>query len=151
MKNLKKISLLVFSLFAFSIYAQSPELINELNQEQILLLEESITTIKSNRDSFKSNFTSEQKAILKDKSISRIDRWIKLETTFTEAQKAQYQENKERAKASRVAFRKSLTLEQKAKLKTYRSKMKSLTKAEIKKIKKQIPELIQQRKAALGM
>ena len=82
--------------------------------------------MKTNRDAFKSTLTTEQLAILKDKTISKSEIRAKLMSTFTSAQKDLVRNQQIRLRKTRDNFRKTLTGEQRKILKERIDKSRKL-------------------------
>lgn len=151
MKTNKKIWVLLgITLLIMNISsAQNAELIETLNIEQIKLLDKSMKVIQKNREAFKTLLNDEQKAILKNKSTPRKERMTQLKAALNPNQLSVYEANRAEAKESRIAFRKSLSKEQRDKIKLARENgtHKPNNRAE----KKLLMEKIAARKMALGI
>jgi vacuolar-type H+-ATPase subunit H len=72
--------------------------------------------MKANREAFKASLTAEQLAILKDRSLTREQQQAALVATFSDAQKAILNENREKAKSLKEEFKTTLTKEQRQQL-----------------------------------
>lgn len=138
----------IVTLMISSISAQNGALIETLNLEQINFLETSQKVIKENRQEFKKLLNEEQKALLKDKTITRKDRMSQLKSTLNADQLNVYATNREEDKKSRQAFRKSLTKEQREMLKKANEAHRN-NKSFGKTQKKQLSEKIVARKKML--
>lgn len=93
-------------------------------QEQIQIRIAHCENLKPKRKAFRATLSDEQKAIKKDKTLSRKEKKAKLAPTLTAEQKAMKDEIKTIVKAQRKEFRASLTDEQKKQLKERRQTRK---------------------------
>ncbi|MEY4085237.1 MAG: hypothetical protein RL074_1024 [Bacteroidota bacterium] len=118
MKSITTILIITITLFLGSTktFAQEKELKENLTVEQQKLLQEQRDVMKANREAFKASLTAEQLAILKDGSLTREQQQAALVATFSDAQKAILNENREKAKALKEEFKTTLTKEQRQQL-----------------------------------
>ena len=151
MKTIKNIWLLLglTMLIVNTLSAQNAELIETLNIEQIKLLDNSSKIIKENRKEFQLLLSKEQKALLRNGTIARKERMLQLKSTLSLDQLRVFEANRAEDKASRRAFRRSLTPEQHLTLKTARQKGNSRPRT--RKEKDLLSEKIILRKKELGV
>ena len=118
MKSITTILTITITLFLGSTktFAQEKELKENLTVEQQKLLQEQRDVMKANREAFKASLTAEQLTILKDRSLTREQQQAALVATFSDAQKAILNENREKAKALKEEFKTTLTKEQRQQL-----------------------------------
>jgi hypothetical protein len=126
MKTLKTPFLSLLLLF-FALYVKaqettienSPKLerLESLSQEQKALLKERREIIKSLRADFKASLTEAQSAILKNDSMEKRERRKAFVASLTEAQRSLYRVMREGVHQSRGAYHKSLSKDQKDKIK----------------------------------
>jgi murein L,D-transpeptidase YcbB/YkuD len=118
MKSITTILIITITLFLGSTktFAQEKELKENLTVEQQKLLQEQRDVMKANREAFKASLTAEQLTILKDRSLTREQQQAALVATFSDAQKAILNENREKAKALKEEFKTTLTKEQRQQL-----------------------------------
>ena len=142
-KNLWVLTLLI----ANTISAQSVELIETLNIEQIRLLDKSSKIIKENRHEFRALLNEEQKALLRDESFPRRERMAQLKASLSADQLNIFQANRMEDKESRKAFRRSLSPEQHTILKE--AKKRGTHRPSTKEERKKLLEKIKERKKLL--
>ena len=135
-------------LIANTLSAQNAELIETLNIEQIKLLDNSSKIMKENRKEFQLLLSKEQKALLRNETIARKERMLQLKSTLSLDQLRVFEANRAEDKASRRAFRRSLTPEQHLILKTARQK--GTSRPRTRKEKDLLNEKIILRKKELG-
>jgi hypothetical protein len=116
------LSVSFFSLMLFntSILAQDSSfslIQKELTQEQRDLLQKEKEVMKTNREAFKASLTSQQLAILRDKTISKNEIRKLLVASFSRNQKSMVNSQQISLRKTRDNFRKTLTSEQRKMLK----------------------------------
>jgi vacuolar-type H+-ATPase subunit H len=118
MKSINTLFLIAFTLLISNsnVLAQNKEPLDNLTVEQQKLLQGQREIMKANREVFKASLTTEQLAILKDRTLNKEQQHAALVATFTEAQKSILSENRERAKTLKEEFRTTLTKEQRQQL-----------------------------------
>lgn len=128
MKSIKKLlfNLLLLVLFTFSAYTfaqenedASKKYISELTAKQLQLLKEQQVLIDKAKVIFKENLTQEQLATLNDRSISKDQRAKFLKQSLSLKQRKIISTNRELLRTKRVDFRKSLSKQQKVKLRQF--------------------------------
>lgn len=122
MKILKTLFLLVFSLNGLaqeSSQINNPKLerLESLSQEQKVLLKERREIIKSLRADFKASLNETQSAILKNDSMDKRKRRKTFIESLTKEQRALYRAMREEVHQSRGDYHKSLSEDQKRKIK----------------------------------
>ena len=110
-------SLMLFNAVVFAQDSSFNLIQKELPQQQRNLLQQEKEVMISNREAFKTSLTSEQLAILNDKTISKNEIRRRLVATFSISQKDMVKNQQISLRKTRDNFRKTLTGEQRKMLK----------------------------------
>lgn len=129
MKTLRITTIAIFSLlstvaFAGKDCADKIRNADLFTPEQIQMKIDQCNELKADKEAFRNSLSAEQKAIMKNKEVSRKERKAQLKTTLSPEQHELKRKIKAKRKAQKIAFKKTLTPAQKKQLRARRKARK---------------------------
>ncbi|SEC17643.1 hypothetical protein SAMN04489761_2297 [Tenacibaculum sp. MAR_2009_124] len=135
MKRIKGLWIFILALFisVFNVYSQDNIEGLNLSEKQQQLLQTQKELIKNNREAFKASLTSEQRTILKNKTLSKAERQTALKRTLSSSQKNIITRNTAIVKKAKTKFRATLTPKQKELIRKRQSKNRGGAKKNVRR------------------